>query len=218
MFAMEIKYNQDKYFYYFRKPAGIASTFGKQKSFLDTLLESTDKNIQAIVSWQKEMFDQKDEYWLVNRLDNDTSGLLYFAKTPLFKTKYKLAQQELIIKKYYIADVYGKYLPETQKISNPIWHHKFSNDRVVVILDHKQTDKIKPNKLHKVNTDIEKLYYDEKQNITTLLVTISKWIRHQIRSHLSSVWYPIVWEKIYIKNKKNGDLHLYSIWMEIVDF
>lgn len=215
MLTMQITYYQDKYFYYFRKPAGVASTFGLKKSFLDILLESQDLNIKAIMTWQKEMFDKNEEFWLLNRLDNNTSGLLYFAKTPLFKTKYKSVQQNLNIQKYYIADVYWKYLPESQKISYPIWHHKNSNDRMVVILDTKQTTKIKWNKINYVDTYIEKLYYDQENNISTLLVSISKWIRHQIRAHLSSIWYPVIWEKIYVKTKKHGHLHLYSIWMEI---
>ncbi len=211
---MQINYHQDKYFYYFRKPAGIASTFGQKKSFIDMLLASTDRDITAIMSWQQEMFSEKEEYWLLNRLDNDTSWLLYFAKTPLFKSRYKTAQQNLDIQKYYIADVYGEYPVEHQEISYPIWHHKNSDDRMVVILDPKQTDKTKWNKLHNVTTHIEKLYYDAQDNTTTLLVSISKWIRHQIRAHLSSVWYPIVWEKIYVKTKKHGHLHLYSVWLE----
>jgi hypothetical protein len=34
-------YYQDAYCYYFWKPAGIPSTFGKQTSFLDCLLENS---------------------------------------------------------------------------------------------------------------------------------------------------------------------------------
>ncbi len=214
---MDIIYYQDKCFYYFWKPEGIPSTFGKQKCFINSLLESMDKKIIAIISWQQEMFTKDEEYGLVNRLDNDTSWLLYFAKTPLIKQQYKQAQAEWKIQKYYIADVYGNYSPESQKISSPIWHHKFSNDRMVVISDKRTTDENNKKfkwKLHHVDTYIEKLYYDEKLNITTLLVKISKWIRHQIRSHLSSIWYPIVWEKIYIKKKQIDKLHLFSIWLE----
>ncbi|MDR0860026.1 MAG: hypothetical protein LBO09_03430 [Candidatus Peribacteria bacterium] len=37
-------YYQDDYCYYFRKPAGIPSTFGKEKSFLDYLLTDIDNN------------------------------------------------------------------------------------------------------------------------------------------------------------------------------
>jgi 23S rRNA-/tRNA-specific pseudouridylate synthase len=73
------------------------------------------------MSWQQELFDRYQEYGLVNRLDNDTSWLLYFAKTPAIKQRYKQVQLEWNIQKYYIADVYGKYSPEKQKISSPIW-------------------------------------------------------------------------------------------------
>ena len=59
---MPIIHYEDKYFYYFWKPAGVPSTFGKQRCFIDTLLESTDKNIQAIMSWQYEFFDRDQEY------------------------------------------------------------------------------------------------------------------------------------------------------------
>jgi len=35
-------YYQDDYCYYFRKPAGVPSTFGKEPSFLDFLLASKE--------------------------------------------------------------------------------------------------------------------------------------------------------------------------------
>ena len=215
---MKINRYEDKYFYYFRKPCGIPSTYGNQKCFLDYLNESTDKSIQSILIRQKEFFSEQEEYGLVNRLDNDTTWLLYMAKTPLFKEKFKQAQSEWKVKKYYVADVYGEMKNNEQKISYPITHHKFSPDRMVVFLDTKQTGKIDQKKLKYVQTDVELLYYDPEKNISTLLVKISKWMRHQIRAHLSSIWYPIVWEKIYIKNPSKEDLHLYSIGVQIDEY
>ena len=212
---MKINRYEDKYFYYFRKPCGIPSTYGKEKCFLDCLIESDDKDIKAIVESQKEYFWEQDEYGLVNRLDNDTTWLLYLAKTPLFKEKYKQAQKEWKIEKYYIADVYGKFTENEKIISYPITHHKFSTDRMVVISDTKQTGKIDTKRIQKAVTHVQVLYYDEVLNQTTLLVKISKWVRHQIRAHLSSIWFPIVWEKIYIKTPSKEDLHLYSIWVKI---
>ncbi|HRX63540.1 MAG TPA: RNA pseudouridine synthase [Candidatus Absconditabacterales bacterium] len=207
---MDFKYYQDKYFYYFRKPTGIPSTFGSKKSFLELLLESKDQDIQNIIKAQKTFFDKDQEYGLLNRLDNDTSGLLYFAKNPLAKEKYKQAQGEGKIKKYYIADVYGKISFKNKKVDYPIGHHKFSPDRMVVFSDTKQSHKIK-GKAHNVQTTVELLYYDLDKNISTVFVTISKGIRHQIRAHLSSIGYPIVGEQIYINKKKDGILHLFSI-------
>jgi len=211
---MNITRYQDNYFFYFWKPAGIPSTFGKEKSFLDVILNSEDKTVLEIVLYLKDMFTKAEEYGLLNRLDNETSWLLYFAKNPLIKNKYKLAQSEWKITKYYIADVYWNFTQDSQKISYPIWHHKFSDDRMVAFSDKEQNSKINHKRLNYVDTEVQKLYYNEISNVTTLLVKISKWIRHQIRAHLSSIWYPIIWEKIYIKNKSEEKLHLFSIWME----
>jgi len=215
---MKLNRYEDKYFYYFRKPRGIPSTYGKEKCFLDYLIESDDKDIKAIVESQKEYFSQQDEYGLVNRLDNDTTGLLYLAKTPLFKEKYKQAQKDWKVEKYYIADVYGKFSENEKIISYPITHHKFSSDRMVVILGTEQTGKIDTKRIQNAKTNIQFMYYDEETNTSTLLIKISKWVRHQIRAHLSSIWFPIVWEKIYIKNPSKEDLHLYSIWLKIDNF
>lgn len=215
---MKLNRYEDKYFYYFRKPCEIPSTYGKEKCFLDYLIESDDKDIKAIVESQKEYFSQQDEYGLVNRLDNDTTGLLYLAKTPLFKEKYKQAQKDWKVEKYYIADVYGKFSENEKTISYQITHHKFSSDRMVVILGTEQTGKIDTKRIQNAKTNIQFIYYDEKTNISTLLIKISKWVRHQIRAHLSSIWFPIVWEKIYIKNPSKEDLHLYSVWLKIDNF
>jgi len=45
---------------------------------------------------------------------------------------------------------------------------------MVVFLGAKQTGKIDKKKIHQVDTDVEKLYFDESRNVTTLLVKISK--------------------------------------------
>lgn len=211
---MKITVYEDSFFYYFWKPHGIPSTFWKEKCFLDFLSESSDQYIKSVLSYLDNMFGKEQEYWLLNRLDNDTAWLLYFAKTPLVKEKYKKAQSEWRISKYYVADVYWNFVQNSLKVLYPIWHHKFSKDRMVVFLGAKQTGKIDKKKIHQVDTDVEKLYFDESRNVTTLLVTISKWIRHQIRAHLSSIWFPIVWEKIYIKKAWSEKLQLFCIWMK----
>lgn len=211
---MKINRYEDDYFYYLWKPYWIPSTFGDKKCFLDYLLQSDDKSIKAMMESQKEFFSEQEEYGLVNRLDNDTSWLLYLAKTPLFKAKYKQAQSENRVEKYYIADVYWKFNENEKKIDYPITHHKFSKDRMVVISDTVQPSKIDKKRIQNANTNIKLLYYDEEKNISTLQIIISKWVRHQIRAHLSSIWYPIVWEKLYIKKASPEKLHLFSIWVK----
>ena len=212
---MKITVYEDSFFYYFWKPHSIPSTFWKEKCFLDFLLESKDQYIKSILFYLDDMFGKEQEYWLLNRLDHDTAWLLYFAKTPLVKEKYKQAQFKWKITKYYVADVYWKFAPNSLKISYLIWHHKFSKDRMVVFLDRKQIGKIDKKRTHQVDTNVEKLYYNKNTNTTTLLVKISKWVRHQIRAHLSSIWFPIVGEKIYIKKSWSEKLQLFCIWMNI---
>lgn len=215
---MLLVHYEDQYFYYFWKPAGIPSTFGKQVSFL-AYLEKAEKWSPELKIFQylRDTFGQDQEYGLLNRLDNDTSGLLYFAKTPEIKHKYKALQNIDKVDKIYLADVYGNFPHEEHTISWSIGHHKWNEDRMSVIKD--STDKKAIHgRLHKVTTQVKKLYYDVEANTTRLEVTIHKGIRHQIRAHLSSMGFPIVWEKIYIKKASPENLHLYSIGLKIDSF
>jgi len=209
-----LKYYEDQYFYYFIKPHNVPSTFGKDYCFLDMLAEYSekDKEIKQIFDFLQSMFSRDEEYWLLNRLDNETCGLLYFAKCPLFKQQYLEAQEKNLTLKYYLADVYGKLETESLTISYPIAHHKFDDTKMVAI---KNWDEVYRWKLHNLETIIQTIFYDTEKNVTTLLVNIHKWIRHQIRCHLASIGYPIVWEKIYIKKKSSDNLHLRSVWINI---
>lgn len=109
---MHFTYYQDQYCYYFRKPAGIPSSFGKEFSFLDLLVqEQRNPQIQEIFLSLSSFFSPAEEYGLLNRLDNDTSGLLYFAKNPQVKKQFKELQGNLFVHKYYLAEVYGDVTP-----------------------------------------------------------------------------------------------------------
>ncbi len=237
-------------FYFFRKPHWVASTFWKERSFLDyvfidkedlpknlTSYKDLDQdlskyiddnisrlNITAIQSDQQVIIDSlinifwKDkEYWLLNRLDNDTWGLLYFAKTADIYEDYKARQAQNLIGKFYITQVSGnpffKIDNKEINIDYPIMHHKFAEDRMVCIIQPWDATKWDW-KQHIVSTKISLLNFDKAKNTSTLLVSISKWIRHQIRVHLSSIWCPIIWENIYWNNRSQEYLHLWSIWLK----
>ena len=179
-----------------------------------------EKKHIVIQSLLKE-FTQEDEYGLLNRLDNSTTGLLYFAKNKDIKKEYKELQKEWRVNKYYIAEVYWdiryRIRDNWNVIEYPIAHHKFSKDRMVVVLPNTDSRKI-DTRLHRVKTKILECFYDEDKQITTLTIIIQKWIRHQIRSHLSSIWYPIVWDEIYWKKKdpRKWNLQLFSIWLSVM--
>jgi 23S rRNA-/tRNA-specific pseudouridylate synthase len=106
-----IRYETPEY-YFVRKPHGIPSTFGEQYSFLEQIAQEKPPFFAAL----QQHFSKEQEYGLLNRLDNDTAGLLYFAKTPEIKQKYKDAQAEKKLSKIYMCDVVGE-----MSVSYPIY-------------------------------------------------------------------------------------------------
>ena len=216
-------YYQDKSFYYFWKPAGLASTRWKSVSFLDLICdENHNESIRNIIESQLEFFWKENELWLLNRLDWATTGLLYFAKNLGVYNKFRELQKEWKVDKYYVAEVYWniqKWVKENWNVINyPIMHHRYNDDRMVVVCWEDDKSKWKWN-IHEVETEICEVEYDEKENRSIVLVKIHKWIRHQIRIHLSSIWYPICWDNLYCKskNQKFDKLQLFSVWMYIKD-
>lgn len=216
-------YYQDKNFYYFWKPAGLASSRWKSVSFLDLISdENRNESIRDIVESQLEFFWKERELWLLNRLDWATTWLLYFAKNLRVYNKFRELQKEWKVDKFYVAEVYGNiqnWVNENGKIiSYPIMHHRYNDDRMVVIRWDWDSLKWKWN-LHEVETEICEIEYDKKDNLSIIIVKIHKWVRHQIRAHLSTIWYPICGDKIYCKSKnQNFDkLQLFSVGMYVND-
>ena len=226
MSSFELKsfvYYQDKNFYYFWKPAGLASTRWKSVSFLDLMGdENLNGNIRDIVDSQMEFFWKEKELWLLNRLDWPTTWLLYFAKNPKVYNKFRELQQEWKIDKFYVAEVYGNIQEWLDKNGNeinyPIMHHRYNDDRMVVIRTEEDKAKWKWN-IHEVQTEICEVDYNEKDNLSTIIVKIHKWIRHQIRAHLSSIGYPICGDNLYCKSKNQSfdKLQLFSVGMSADD-
>lgn len=216
-------YYQDKNFYYFWKSAGLASSRWKSVSFLDLMCdEKCNWDIRNIVDSQMGFFWKEKELWLLNRLDWPTTWLLYFAKNPKIYSKFRDLQKEWKIDKFYVAEVYGNiqnWMNENGSVIDyPIMHHRYNDDRMVVIRWDEDKAKWKWN-LHEVKTEICEIDYDEKENLSTIVVKIHKWIRHQIRAHLSAIWYPICGDILYCKskNQKFDKLQLFSFWMSVND-
>ena len=104
-----------------RKEHALASSWGQEKSFLDTIKKyGSDKSVRQ---HQISVFGEEGEYGLLNRLDNVTAGLLYFARSYESKATYIHLQSQSQIKKIYYAQVYGTPRGSFGRINTPIWHH-----------------------------------------------------------------------------------------------
>ena len=164
---------------------------------------------------QTKVFSQQEEFGLLNRLDNDTSGFLYFANNTQAHAQYKTLQKEGKIFKKYLAQVQGKVdlSADNRHLDSPIMHHKSIPEKMLVI-QNPQDIRLGRGKQHHVNTDIELTHYDPETDVSTLLVTIQRGVRHQIRAHLASKGYPIIGDSLY--GKKSSVLCLWSLGFSII--
>lgn len=210
---------EDKHFIYIWKPDGIPSSFWREYSFLELIFQEKQEQLPYI-QHLKQQFSKEEERGLLNRLDTATSWLLYFAKSQKSKQLYKKAQSEWKIQKYYLAEVYGDIRYWIEKhwkvIKFPIAHHRYIKEKMVVITTDDQEKKAET-KHHYVTTTLEEIEWNPKKQTTTLLVVIHKGIRHQIRCHLSAIWYPILWDPLYGKKGEKSEkrLHLWSVGMKM---
>ena len=221
----DFKIIEDNDLFFLWKKAGIPSSFWKEKSVLDLLEENYfDKKFTEN---QKKYFSKENEFWLLNRLDNDTSGFLYFAKDLEIYKKFKELQKNEKIEKIYYAKVAWwfewfqndaewwielslldqNYHIKSFVIDFPIMHK--NKTKMIAIKDKKDTKKWRW-KQHFVKTFVEMIEYDKVENTSWLKIIIKKWIRHQIRCHLASVGLAIVWDKLYWW-KDSEKLYLFSV-------
>ena len=141
----------------------------------------------------------------INRLDNETSGLVLFAKTEecydlLYKNYHNKTNKN--IEKYYIA-----VIEDNEKKLNTYFE---MNDYIenATITKMKTTDEI--NEKHYACSEASVLGIID--NYTFLLIQIFTGHRHQIRLQLSSRGFPIIGDELYgSPHKSRLMLHSYMI-------
>ena len=177
------------------KPQGIATTPGKQPD-LCTQLFSYRPELALVNGYQTR------EGGLLNRLDNETGGLVLFAKSDdAFKYYKGLSEQNLITKDYY-AVVHGRFMDTEFVVDTAISHHYSDKSKMVSVVDggrHRGKSQLATTKFRILK---EQGYY------SLVNATITQGVRHQIRVHLSSIKHPIVADKVYCKKKESDTLHL----------
>ncbi len=133
---------------------------------------------------------------IVHRLDKDTSGLLMVAKTDSAMREISELIKAKQVGKYYIAIVAGKV--KKRKFSIESFIGRDPNDR------QKMTAK-NPVNPRDALTHVELVdYIDNKYSV--LRVKLETGRTHQIRVHLSSIGYPILWDTKYGNLRVNKEV------------
>ena len=179
------------------KPQGLATGTGK-KDDLCSLIFKEKPYLLNVKGYKKE------EGGLLNRLDNETGGIVLFAKNDETFKYYHKEMKNCNIEKIYIAVVQGKPEDKNGLINYPIAHH-YKNIKKMVVVD-ERSDKKYRGKPRAAITEWRLLKIKNENSI--LEVKIKKGVRHQIRVHLSYIGFPIVGDKLYNRNSSDFKNHL----------
>ena len=141
--------------------------------------------------------------WIVHRLDKNTSWLIMVAKTDKMMNYLQEKIKNREVWKYYLAIVSWILKEKEFKIESFIWRHP--------------TNKIKMTTKNPINPKIAITYgkvikyIDNKFSLVEL--KLETWRTHQIRVHLASIWYPIIWDEVYGKKEINQEVKN-IFWLE----
>ncbi len=207
---MEVIVYADKNLLIAYKKANVPTVPLKKKQEQDCLLYQVSEYYPEVLS------KVSDNFWegtAVNRLDTATSGLVIMARNVNSYNYLKAIQNEnLIVKSYYAT---------CERINNSDKRIDKNNDTDIFNISYiesyfksfgKKGMYVKP-VFDMRDADIKKLYKTEftvtKKDIYYLFICrIVKGFRHQIRSHLSYLGYPILYDTLYNPNYKvNNDVY-----------
>lgn len=155
--------------------------------------------------------------WIVHRLDKDTSWLIMVAKNDnMMKVLQDMISKREKIGKYYLAIVSWIIKDKEFKIESYIWRHP--NNKIRMTTRNPINPKIAISYVKVID------YIDNKYTLVEVKIETGR--THQIRVHLSSIWHPIIWDKVYWNEKVNREvekkyslkrqaLHSYKLEIEL---
>jgi len=147
-------------------------------------------------------------YFLLNRLDKETSGVMLFAKNEEFQTKAIKEFKNNNVYKEYVAVVEGKVIDE-EVIDKPILTIK--NNKGVA------RSKVDSKKGKSATTRIYPMLIEG--NKSKIKVVIDTGRTHQIRVHLNNIGFPIIGDAVYGKPSSNiNRVLLHSKITKIFDY
>jgi len=167
------------------KPFFLPTAVGVDPSLCDYLFSSYPY-IKSVNGFNK------NDGGLLNRLDNETGGIVLFAKNNDAFLYFRSVLSKGLVSKYYNAMVEGIIPQKNGIINKKIAHHNRDTKKMVIVDDNKHRSKER-------NALTEWEFVDSNDYYSMLNIRIKKGCRHQIRLHLSSIGFPIVNDKIYNK-------------------
>jgi len=200
----------------FTKPSRIPTTNKNDKEISEDTFISKVFDLRPELSYVNGY--RKNEGGLLYRLDNDTSGIVAVAKNSWSFLKYARKQKEGGLWKKYFAECSSNQTEFKKKVTNSFWESNVyynlfdlnppqsakwyvidrqigfsrkSNKKMVV----KERYKNYRGKLLNRKTYVR--IVKKVKNKYLLDIRIKKGARHQIRVHLSSIGFPIVYDKVY---------------------
>ena len=172
------------------KPTGII-VFPEGKIKEKTLIDYLLKNFSDL-----EKVGEPPRHGIVHRLDKDTSGILLVAKNN--KTLEFLQKQfkQRGVKKKYLALIVGNLKNNSGEIKTLIGRSPKDGKKQKVYLPYepKTEGKREASTEYKV---IKRSLDKNGENYTLLEITPKTGRKHQIRTHLAYIGYPIVGDKLY---------------------
>ena len=148
---------------------------------------------------------------IVHRLDKDTSGVLIIAKNKRSFAHLKSLFQEHLVKKEYIALVYGWPKVSTGIIDLPIARSKSDFRRKEIAISAKGGDKHRGDERDAMTRYkvLENLTVDNEK-LSLIKYYPSTGRMHQIRLHTKSIGHPIVGDHLYGPAKKDLESLLFG--------
>jgi len=181
---------------------------GKKRTLVNALLHHCKDHL-PVISWE-------ERPGIVHRLDKDTSWAIMIAKNDTMMHYLSGIIKNREIKKYYIAIVSWVLTEEKFTITSDIGRHR--TDKT------KMTTQNPSNPKHAITHGEVLGYIDE--TYTLIKIDLETGRTHQIRVHLASIGYPILWDSVYGNPRVNKQvatlyqihrqaLHAYSLELEL---
>lgn len=149
---------------------------------------------------------------IVHRLDKDTSGVMIIARTQEAFLFFKNLFQTKLIKKTYLALVYGTPRDTKGVIDKPIGLNSGSVKRTVFIKNAKMV------KEAVTEYAVEKSFEIGGMPVSLVKVFPQTGRTHQIRVHMASIGCPIVGDKLYGSKKETVPLARQFLHADSIEF